>query len=660
MRVIESLSAVKQFEPTYYSDFKTTQKFAYNAKNLIYYYFLAPLKGTFEVASNQYRINKAMNSMGFKTRYKFTQGVRDMARVAKANFFGTQEKLNTLLATEKNPYIRAAIEEMVEFKRNREIIFGDGNYMKKILAKGADVVANSQTTSEGQRAMGASITMLRALLNESVDNDSKYLKAILNTHGVTQQEAEALILNVRKVVKDGNSFMAWLADSTVKNAEEAKTKRIITDLINLAGKEFSPMNKVFSKEETAFQSFYKDSLYMLKRYGLSMAEDLFDGVTKYYDENGILRKRFSLKKDMKGSMFDNIFNTSGNKFEHAKNFLLTGTLTYLSKQAYNYSRDKILGGYQDEMVEAKIEAVIRGDIVPQIIESVYKGSVEMTGMDFLVGGDNIFNSLFKAKKNSIEKIWDKKKMNPVEKIIHSAASLSLPMSFSRAYDYRVIKAKVPNSLNSFSEKANNIWKGRYKKEAEKEQRGGDNLFGNMLALGGLLYDNTIGEYFNKNPEKAYQVINYDESELKKDEAILMATGATELATQSMVNEYIDDVFSMEDSEIINKALKEQKLDYKTQYSKLDDKYIYELEDIFIFNENIDPYEVMKAITDSKMATDKEKFLDNLIDDEDKISFEKHKELVKENQDIWEPVNEDSGNIEDYIFYLKNARNNLYQ
>ena len=301
------------------------------------------------------------------------------------------------------------------------------------------------------------------------------------------------------------------------------------------------------------------------------------------------------------------------------------------------------------MVEAKIKAVTRGDIVPQIIESVYKGSVEMTGMDFLVGGDNIFNSLFKAKKNSIEKIWDKKKMNPVEKIIHSAASLSLPMSFSRAYDYRVIKTKVPNSLNSFSEK-----------EAEKEQRGGDNLFGNMLALGGLLYDNTIGEYFNKNPEKAYQVINYDESELKKDEAILMATGATELATQSMVNEYIDDVFSMEDSEIINKALKEQKLDYKTQYSKLDDKYIYELEDIFIFNENIDPYEVMKAITDLTMATDKEKFLDNLIDDDDKIAFEKHKELIKENQGIWEPVNEDSGDIEDYIFYLKNARNNLYQ
>lgn len=658
--VIENLSAVKQFEPTYYSDFTTSQKLAYNAKNLIYYYFLAPLKGTFEVASNQYRINKAMNSMGFKTRYKFTQGVRDMAKVAKANFFGTQEKLNALLATEKNPYIRAAIEEMIEFKRNREIIFGDGNYFKKALTKGADLVANSQTTSEGQRAMGASITMLRALLNESVNNDSRYLKAILNTHGVTQQEAEALILNVRKVVKDGNSFMAWLADSTVKNAEEAKTKRIITDLINLAGKEFSPMNKVFSKEETAFQSFYKDSLYMLKRYGLSMAEDLFDGVTKYYDENGILRKRFSLKKDVKGSIAENLFKTSGDKFEHAKNFLITGTLTYLSKQAYNYSRDKILGGYQDEMVEAKIEAVTRGDIIPQIIESVYKGSVEMTGMDFLVGGDNIFNSLFKAKKNSIEKIWDKKKMNPVEKIIHSAASLALPMSFSRAYDYRVIKTKVPNSLNSFSEKANNIWKGRYKKEAEREQRGGDNLFGNMLALGGLLYDNTIGEYFNKNPKKAYEAINYDESELKKDEAILMATGATELATQSMVNEYIDDVFAMEDSEIINKALKEQKLDYKTQYSKLDDKYIYELEDIFIFNENIDPYEVMKAITDLTMATDKEKFLDSLIDDDDKIAFEKHKELIKENQGIWEPVNEDSGNIEDYIFYLKNARNNLYQ
>ena len=661
-----------------FSDMSSGYRGTYNTRNLMMYKFLSNLNYLKEIATNKERINSGLIDLGFNERVSFLQSTKEMTRATKNVTKKYQNLKNIDLDTITNPLERLQIEAYIDKVMETEIDMR-GYSKSNFLKNAGELGAKGQTASDVQRIALAEYftanamydeftkfkiedvtpTMKQVLFDMGIDNNIK-LKAIqdeiLNTNSVT---------GLLDIVKDRNNT--------------SNVKSLFEQFADINGKELNAFSghTVGLKADSFVSRTWVNFNGMFRMYNMNLLTRTFDRLTTYIDSDGFTRYRFLVDNSptLNKASFTGLRSWKANSriFNSGTTALETAGIVY----GIGWLTGKITGTSRDEMIEAKMDALMHGEVADTVIDVIKTGLVDNTGLEITMGGENVvasfFNQTFKGLKRDVSS-----NLSFVGKIIYGAMYIASPLAISRGIDNIKFEKNIPNRLDTASEYLKEKWKYEYKEKAQAEQDKGLLPVEKLGLAGlGLLYESgkkafdsvlkektDYQEYFEKHPEQAERFGEFKE-DTPQEAKIALASGIMELAEYGARNEQLDEILSTADTvEEREKELKEYGMDYQTQLTKMDKNNKLVFHAVMSYAEIESPETIILAMNEFnelKTKEEREAFLSNFIREDQVDDFNNFLDRVMEDKnkkldDIYD--RDYSYGTEGYIEFLQTLRNEM--
>nr|DAN72482.1 MAG TPA: hypothetical protein [Caudoviricetes sp.] len=661
-----------------FSDMSPGYRGAYNTRNLMMYKFLSNLNYLKEIATNKERINSGLIDLGFNERVGVLQSSKEMLRATKNVAKKYQNLKNIDLDTITNPLERLQIEAYIDKVMETEIDMR-GHTKSNTLKKAGELGAKGQTASDVQRIALAEYFTANAMYDEftkfKIEDVTPTMKQVLFDMGIDD--------NIKlKAIQDdilSTNSVTGLLDIVKDRSNTSTVKSLFEQFADINGKELNAFSghTVGLKADSFVSRTWANFNGMFRMYNMNLLTRTFDRLTTYIDSDGLTRYRFL--NDGKLSLNKTSF-TGLSEWKASSRILNSGT-TALQTAGLVYGvgwlTGKITGTSRDEMVEAKMDALMHGEVADTVIDVIKTGLVDNTGLEITMGGENVvasfFNQNFKGLKRDMSS-----SLSPIQKIVYGALYITSPNAVSRGVDNIKFEKNIPNRLDTTSEYLKEKWKYEYKDKAQAEQDEGLLPIEKLGLAGlGLLYESgkkafdsvlkektDYQEYFEKHPEQTERFGEFKE-ETPQEAKIALASGIMELAEYGARNEQLDEILSTADTvEEREQELKEYGMDYQTQLTKMDKNNKLVFHAVMSYAEIESPETIILAMNEFnelKTKEEREAFLNNFIREDQVDDFNNFLDRVMEdkNKKMDSIYDRDySYGTEGYIEFLQTLRNEM--
>ena len=661
-----------------FSDMSVSGKTMYNTRNLMMYKFLSNLNYLKEIATNKERINSGLIDLGFNERVGVYQSSKEMLRATKVISKKYQNLKNIDLDTITNPLERLQIEAYIDKVMEMEIDMS--GYSKSNLLKNAgELGAKGQTASDVQRIALAEYFTANAMYDEftkfKIEDVTPTMKQVLFDMGI---DDNIKLKAIQDEILNTNSVTGLL--DIVKDRNNTSTvKSLFEQFADINGKELNAFSghTVGLKTDSLVSRYWANFNGMFRMYNMNLLTRTFDRLTTYIDSDGFTRYRFLVDNTptLNKTSFTGFKSWKANSriFNSSTTALQTAGLVY----GIGWLTGKITGTTKDEMIEAKVDALMHGEVSDTVLDVITTGLVDNTGLEITMGGENVvasfFNQNFKGLKRDMSS-----NLSPIQKIVYGSLYLISPNAVSRGIDNIKFEKNIPNRLDTSSEYLKEKWKYKYKEKAQAEQDEGL-LPIEKLGLAGLgfLYDGgkkafdsvlkektDFQEYFTNNPEQAERFGEFKE-DTPQEAKIALASGIMELAEYGARNEQLDEILSTADTvEEREQELKEYGMDYQTQLTKMDKNNKLVFHAVMSYAEIESPETIILAMNEFnelKTKEEREAFLSNFIREDQVDDFNNFLDRIMEdkNKKMDSIYDRDySYGTEGYIEFLQTLRNEM--
>ena len=661
-----------------FSDMSVSGKTMYNTRNLMMYKFLSNLNYLKEIATNKERINSGLIDLGFNERVGFLQSTKEMTRATKNVAKKYQNLKNIDLDTITNPLERLQIEAYIDKVMETEIDMR-GYTKSNFLKNAGELGAKGQTASDIQRIALAEYFTANVMYDEftkfKIEDVTPTMKQVLFDMGI---DDNIKLKAIQDEILSTNSVTGLI--DVVKDRNNTSTmKSLFEQFADINGKELNAFSghTVGLKTDSLVSRYWANFNGMFRMYNMNLLTRTFDRLTTYIDSDGFTRYRF---------LNDGKFSLNKTSFTGLKSWkigsrLMNSSTTALQTAGLVYGiswlTGKITGTSRDEMIEAKVDALMHGEVADTVLDVITTGLVDNTGLEITMGGENVvasfFNQNFKGLKRDASS-----NLSPVQKIVYGALYLASPNAISRGIDNIKFEKNIPNRLDTASEYLKEKWKYEYKDKAQAEQDEGILPIEKLGLAGlGLLYESgkkafdsvlkektDYQEYFEKHPEQAERFGEFKE-DTPQEAKIALASGIMELAEYGARNEQLDEILSTADTvEEREQELKEYGMDYQTQLTKMDKKNKLVFHAVMSYAEIESPETIILAMNEFnelKTKEEREAFLSNFIREDQVNDFNNFLDRVMEdkNKKMDSIYDRDySYGTEGYIEFLQTLRNEM--
>ena len=654
---IKNLSSKNDIRTRDFDQLGLADKTRYNIRNTAVYKLLFGLRYLTETFGNVGRVNSGMIDLGFKERWAYTKGAMQMIKAHKVLANDLDNILKIDLDSIKDPVERLANEIYIRRTLENSYIFKHSN-LSKLLDKGAKIAAKGQLISDVHRIVMATRFTLNAMKDQftemTFDKLTPMMKNLLVANGIDDDIKLKGLQDQIKGFKIQFDFDNFILNADIEQG--GKLKSIFEQFVDINGREFEPFQKdLTSIEANSFISkFWVDSNLLFRRYSMGAFSRAWKNATTFYDSDGMLRYRFL--KNGKLNLENPLQGLSFRSAKKTGNFMQMSALTFGLVTAVNWLHGKTFGTSQDDITEAKLEAM-KTDTLPIIREGLMDTFTNYIGYDVMFGGAPAIISTIKETSGALTRAMSAENLEPIEKIMWGLGHIITPLNIGRGIDNVKFGKNIPNRLTTGSTDAQFLWKYKYKQYAQLEQ-----LEGELPAEKLFAKISDWGKYFREHPEKAEEVTGmYIDGKESEEAIITMATGLAELTEQSMRTDHINYAFAEDDPMERENQLKEFGLDYQSQLLSLDFQDRMMLNYALSFSGITDPMYIIQAMEEVSTAKDKKRAIYSLID-RDKIEiFEQYCKTIEENPEKRKEVarQEYSETTEGYIDFLTNLRNSYY-
>ena len=661
-----------------FSDMSVSGKTMYNTRNLMMYKFLSNLNYLKEIATNKERINSGFMDLGFNERVSFLQSTKEMTRATKNVAKKYQNLKNIDLDTITNPLERLQIEAYIDKVMETEIDMR-GYTKSNFLKNAGELGAKGQTASDIQRIALAEYFTANAMYKEftkfKIEDVTPTMKQVLFDMGIND--------NIKlKAIQDeilSTNSVTGLIDVVKDRNNVSNVKSLFEQFADINGKELNAFSghTVGLKADSFVSRTWANFNGMFRMYNMNLLTRTFDRLTTYIDSDGLTRYRFlnDGKLSLNKTSFTGLseWKASSRIFNSGTTALQTAGLVY----GVGWLTGKITGTSKDEMIEAKMDALMHGEVSDTVLDVITTGLVDNTGLEITMGGENVvasfFNQNFKGLKRDASS-----NLSPVQKIVYGALYLTSPNAISRGIDNIKFEKNIPNRLDTASEYLKEKWKYEYKDKAQAEQDEGLLPIEKLGLAGlGLLYESgkkafdsvlkektDYQEYFEKHPEQTERFGEFKEDTPQKAK-IALASGIMELTEYGARNEQLDEILSTADTvEEREQELKEYGMDYQTQLTKMDKNNKLVFHAVMSYAEIESPETIILAMNEFnelKTKEEREAFLSNFIREDQVDDFNNFLDRVMEdkNKKMDSIYDRDySYGTEGYIEFLQTLRNEM--
>lgn len=661
-----------------FSDMSVSGKTMYNTRNLMMYKFLSNLNYLKEIATNKERINSGLIDLGFNERVGFLESTKEMTRATKNVAKKYQNLKNINLDTITNQLERLQIEAYIDKVMETEIDMR-GHTKSNILKNAGELGAKGQTASDIQRIALAEYFTANAMYDEftkfKIEDVTPTMKQVLFDMGIDD--------NIKlKAIQDdilSTNSVTGLLDIVKDKSNTSTVKSLFEQFADINGKELNAFSghTVGLKADSFVSRTWANFNGMFRMYNMNLLTRTFDRLTTYIDSDGFTRYRF---------LVDNTPTLNKTSFTGLKSWktgsrLINSSTTALQTAGLVYGvgwlTGKITGTSRDEMIEAKMDALMHGEASDTVLDVITTGLVDNTGLEITMGGENVvasfFNQNFKGLKRDMSS-----SLSPIQKIVYGSLYLVSPNAVSRGIDNIKFEKNIPNRLDTSNEYLKEKWKYKYKEKAQAEQDEGLLPIEKLGLAGlGLLYEGgkkafdsvlkektDYQEYFTNNPEQAERFGEFKE-DTPQEAKIALASGIMELAEYGARNEQLDEILSTADTvEEREQELKEYGMDYQTQLTKMDKNNKLVFHAVMSYAEIESPETIILAMNEFnelKTKEEREVFLSNFIREDQVDDFNNFLDRVMEdkNKKMNSIYDRDySYGTEGYIEFLQTLRNEI--
>lgn len=661
-----------------FSDMSVSGKTMYNTRNLMMYKFLSNLNYLKEIATNKERINSGLIDLGFNERVGFLESTKEMTRATKIVAKKYQNLKNIDLDTITNPLERLQIETYIDKVMETEIDMR-GYTKSNFLKNAGELGAKGQTASDVQRIALAEYFTANAMYDEftkfKIEDVTPTMKQVLFDMGI---DDNIKLKAIQDEILNTNS-VTGLLDIVKDRNNTSNVKSLFEQFADINGKELNAFSghTVGLKTDSLVSRYWANFNGMFRMYNMNLLTRTFDRLTTYIDSDGFTRYRFLVDNSptLNKTSFTGLRSWKANSriFNSGTTALETAGLIY----GVGWLTGKITGTSRDEMIEAKVDALMHGEIKDTVVDVIKTGLVDNTGLEITMGGENVvasfFNQNFKGLKRDASS-----NLSPVQKIVYGSLYLVSPNAVSRGIDNIKFEKNIPNRLDTASEYLKEKWKYEYKEKAQAEQDKGLLPVEKLGLAGlGLLYESgkkafdgvlkektDYQEYFEKHPEQAERFGEFKEDTPQKAK-IALASGIMELAEYGARNEQLDEILSTSDTvEKREQELKEYGMDYQTQLTKMDKNNKLVFHAVMSYAEIESPETIILAMNEFnelKTKEEREAFLSNFIREDQVDDFNNFLDRVMEDKnkkldDIYD--RDYSYGTEGYIEFLQTLRNEM--
>lgn len=661
-----------------FSDMSVSGKTMYNTRNLMMYKFLSNLNYLKEIATNKERINSGLIDLGFNERVGFLESTKEMTRATKIVAKKYQNLKNIDLDTITNPLERLQIETYIDKVMETEIDMR-GYTKSNFLKNAGELGAKGQTASDVQRIALAEYFTANAMYDEftkfKIEDVTPTMKQVLFDMGI---DDNIKLKAIQDEILNTNS-VTGLLDIVKDRNNTSNVKSLFEQFADINGKELNAFSghTVGLKTDSLVSRYWANFNGMFRMYNMNLLTRTFDRLTTYIDSDGFTRYRFLVDNSptLNKTSFTGLRSWKANSriFNSGTTALETAGLIY----GVGWLTGKITGTSRDEMIEAKVDALMHGEIKDTVVDVIKTGLVDNTGLEITMGGENVvasfFNQNFKGLKRDASS-----NLSPVQKIVYGSLYLVSPNAVSRGIDNIKFEKNIPNRLDTASEYLKEKWKYEYKKKAQAEQDKGLLPVEKLGLTGlGLLYESgkkafdgvlkektDYQEYFEKHPEQAERFGEFKEDTPQKAK-IALASGIMELAEYGARNEQLDEILSTADTvEEREQELKEYGMDYQTQLTKMDKNNKLVFHAVMSYAEIESPETIILAMNEFnelKTKEEREAFLSNFIREDQVDDFNNFLDRIMEdkNKKMDSIYDRDySYGTEGYIEFLQTLRNEM--
>lgn len=661
-----------------FSDMSVSGKTMYNTRNLMMYKFLSNLNYLKEIATNKERINSGLIDLGFNERVGFLQSTKEMTRATKIVAKKYQNLKNIDLDTITNPLERLQIETYIDKVMETEIDMR-GYTKSNFLKNAGELGAKGQTASDVQRIALAEYFTANAMYDEftkfKIEDVTPTMKQVLFDMGI---DDNIKLKAIQDEILNANS-VTGLLDIVKDRNNTSNVKSLFEQFADINGKELNAFSghTVGLKTDSLVSRYWANFNGMFRMYNMNLLTRTFDRLTTYIDSDGFTRYRFLVDNSptLNKTSFTGLRSWKANSriFNSGTTALETAGLIY----GVGWLTGKITGTSRDEMIEAKVDALMHGEIKDTVVDVIKTGLVDNTGLEITMGGENVvasfFNQNFKGLKRDASS-----NLSPVQKIVYGSLYLVSPNAVSRGIDNIKFEKNIPNRLDTASEYLKEKWKYEYKEKAQAEQDKGLLPVEKLGLAGlGLLYESgkkafdsvlkektDYQEYFEKHPEQTERFGEFKEDTPQKAK-IALASGIMELAEYGARNEQLDEILSTSDTvEEREQELKEYGMDYQTQLTKMDKNNKLVFHAVMSYAEIESPETIILAMNEFnelKTKEEREAFLSNFIREDQVDDFNNFLDRVMEdkNKKMDSIYDRDySYGTEGYIEFLQTLRNEM--
>jgi hypothetical protein len=661
-----------------FSDMSVSGKTMYNTRNLMMYKFLSNLNYLKEIATNKERINSGLIDLGFNERVGVFQSSKEMLKATKIVSKKYKNLKNIDLDTITNPLERLQIEAYIDKVMETEVDMR-GYTKSSVLKNAGELGAKGQTASDIQRIALAEYFTANAMYDEftkfKIEDVTPTMKQVLFDMGIDN--------NIKlKAIQDeilSTNSVTGLIDVVKDRNNTSNVKSLFEQFADINGKELNAFSghTVGLKTDSLVSRYWANFNGMFRMYNMNLLTRTFDRLTTYIDSDGFTRYRFLVDNTptLNKTSFTGLKSwKTGSRLIHSSTTALeTAGLVY----GVGWLTGKITGTTKDEMIEAKIDALMHGEVSDTVLDVITTGLVDNTGLEITIGGENVvasfFNQNFKGLKRDMSS-----SLSPIQKITYGALYLVSPNAVSRGIDNIKFEKNIPNRLDTSSEYLKEKWKYKYKEKAQAEQDEGLLPIEKLGLAGlGLLYDGgkkafdsilkektDFQEYFKKHPEQAERFGEFKE-DTPQEAKIALASGIMELAEYGARNEQLDEILSTADTiEEREQGLKEYGMDYQTQLTKMDKNNKLVFHAVMSYAEIESPETIILAMNEFnelKTKEEREAFLSNFIREDQVDDFNNFLDRVMEdkNKKMDSIYDRDySYGTEGYIEFLQTLRNEM--
>ncbi|MDK4481545.1 hypothetical protein MWG07_10110 [Fusobacterium necrophorum] len=657
-REIESmrkgLSAYGSVKEKVFDDLALGNKSIVNMKNYAGYKLLFGLRHLREASPNIGIVNSGGYKLGFNDRYSYMKGIYQMGKTHFDLAKNVKSILDNDLSRIADPIERFETEMFIRRMLESNYSFGKKGFSSTLQA-GAKIAGSGQLVSDIHRTGAAIRFTSKAMYDEftkmRLDTMAPEMRAILESNGIGEKELMAL----QKQIKGFGSYGEFLKFALNSSVEEGgKLKSIFEQFTDVIGREFEAYEKDITKMEASgfLGKFFLNSQMLFKRYSMGAFNRAWKNITTYYDSDDILRYRF---------LSDGKFNLSGIKGtanwakgfkHHSVNLTKMSAGLWLSTQAINYIHGKAFGTSADEMVAAKYEAMMDGDYLPILADGIVDSLADYVGYDVMFGGGSAFFGTLATNYKALQRAATSD-LDNWQKVMYGVLYTVSPQNISRGIDNIKFGKNISTKLTTWSEDAQFLWKEYYRDDALEEQENGE------LPIERFLSKTNWEEFFENNPEKAYEVTNLPDD---TDEKVVKtyASGVMGLAEESIRDEHINYAFAHEDIEEREIELKRMGLDYGTQLQEMDPKIRKLFHCVMAFKRVDDPQYLIAAMEEVNNSKNKKEALSQFLLEDEIDVFDNFADNVFRHEEELQEIasREYSDDTEGYIEFLETLRNEI--